>query len=188
MEKHIDIRNRKILYTLKVSGRARYMRLAVHCGGELVVTAPKNVKLNIVEQFILDKSIWVIDKLDKWSNVAKPLTKNESKNEYLKHKNTARMIANEKLLKFNEIYKFKYNQISVRNQKTRWGSCSRNGNLNFNYKIAIIPERLADYIIVHELCHLGEFNHSQKFWDLVSKTIPDYLNLRKELKSNNFNF
>ena len=54
--------------------------------------------------------------------------------------------------------------------------------MNFNYKIALLPERLADYIIVHELCHLEEFNHSQKFWNLVAKEIPDYLNARRELK------
>jgi hypothetical protein len=58
----------------------------------------------------------------------------------------------------------------------------RKGNLNFNYKIALLPERLADYIIVHELCHLKEVNHSQKFWNLVAKMMPDYLEIRNELK------
>ena len=182
MEKYINFHDRKISYTLKVSSRARYMRLAVYCGGELVVTAPKSVKENMIEKFIYSKSDWVIDKIDKLSNVAKSLTKNESNIEDLKHKEMARGLAKAKLEKFNEFYKFKYNQISVRNQKTRWGSCSRKGNLNFNYKIATISEQLADYIVVHELCHLGEFNHSPRFWNLVGKTLPNYLNLRKELK------
>lgn len=72
--------------------------------------------------------------------------------------------------------------MAIRNQKSRWGSCSTKGNLNFNYKLAIIPSHLADYVIVHELCHLGEFNHSQKFWDLVAKTMPGYKEMRNELK------
>ena len=182
MEKYINFHDRKISYKLKVSSRARYIRLAVYCGGELVVTAPKNVKENMIEKFIYSKIGWVIDKIDKLSNVAKPLTKKESNTEYLKHKEMAHGLAKAKLEKFNEVYKFKYSQIIIRNQKTRWGSCSRNGNINFNYKIATIPERLADYIVVHELCHLGEFNHSPRFWSLVAKTIPNYLNLRKELK------
>ena len=59
----------------------------------------------------------------------------------------------------------------------------KKGNINFNYKIALLPVHLADYIIVHELCHLGQFNHSQKFWNLVAKTFPNYLEIRKELKN-----
>ena len=82
---------------------------------------------------------------------------------------------------FNTTYKFKFNRINIKNQKTRWGSCSNKGNLNFNYKIVLLPERLADYIIVHELCHLKELNHSKKFWNLVAKAMPDYPQIRDEL-------
>jgi len=89
---------------------------------------------------------------------------------------------------FNAMYGLRCNRITIRNQKTRWGSCSRKGNLNFNYKIALLPQRLADYIIVHELCHLGEFNHSRKFWALVAQTMPDHVDLRKELKKNRVMF
>ncbi len=83
---------------------------------------------------------------------------------------------------FNQFYKFKFNRVFIRNQKSRWGSCSSKGNLNFNYKIALLPPALADYLIVHELCHLGEMNHSLRFWQLVSEQIPDYKKLRRELK------
>lgn len=98
------------------------------------------------------------------------------------YKEKARTLAEERIRHFNQAYDFKFNRISIKNHKSRWGSCSRKGNLNFNYKIALLPERLADYIIVHELCHLGELNHSRKFWDLVAKTIPDYSKARKELR------
>jgi len=87
-----------------------------------------------------------------------------------------------RLLHFNEFYKFKINKVSIKNQKTRWGSCSKRGNLNFNYRVALLPPHLADYVIVHELCHLGEFNHSPNFWKLVAKTIPNYKAIKREFK------
>ena len=98
------------------------------------------------------------------------------------HKRRAISLIVEKANKYTQIYKFKINRITVRNQKTRWGSCSKQGNLSFNYRITLLPESLAEYIIVHEICHLGEFNHSKKFWSLVEQTIPDYKEKRKALK------
>jgi predicted metal-dependent hydrolase len=83
---------------------------------------------------------------------------------------------------YNQYYGFKYNKINIKNQKTRWGSCSKKGNLNFNYKILFLSAETRDYIVVHELCHLKEFNHSKKFWNLVAETIPNYLQIRKNLK------
>ncbi len=102
---------------------------------------------------------------------------------YLKNKERARELVAERLLYWNESYKFKYKRVFIKNQKTRWGSCSKNGNLNFSYKILFLPDRLIDYIIVHELCHLGEFNHSKDFWALVEKTIVNYVELKNELKT-----
>ena len=103
---------------------------------------------------------------------------------YLKYKNQATVLVKEKLEYFNQFYNYKYNRIVIRNQKTRWGSCSKRGNLNFNYKVALLSEKEVNYIVVHELCHLGEFNHSKKFWDLVEKTIPDYKDARNSLRIN----
>lgn len=107
--------------------------------------------------------------------------KKGSKSDYLKYKDQALELVKNKLEQFNQFYNFKYNKITVRNQSTRWGSCSRRGNINFNYKLVLLPEELLDYVVVHELCHLGEFNHSKNFWKLVAKTIPDYNKRRREL-------
>ncbi|MCK5588706.1 MAG: M48 family metallopeptidase [Candidatus Pacebacteria bacterium] len=104
------------------------------------------------------------------------------KKEYQNKKNEFLVIANKKTVFFNEFYKFEYNKISIRNQKTRWGSCSSRKSLNFNYRIFLLSEDLMDYIIVHEICHLQEMNHSKSFWDLVEKKIPDYKKKRLELK------
>ena len=99
-----------------------------------------------------------------------------------KKKEEARKLVESKVEHFNRFYKFKINRIAIRNQKTRWGSCSSKGNLNFNYKIIYLEPKLADYLIVHEMCHLAEFNHSRNFWGLVSKAIPDFSEANSKLR------
>lgn len=100
---------------------------------------------------------------------------------YLKHKEVARKIVHNRIAHFAPVYGLTVGRVAIRDQKSRWGSCSRKGNLNFNYRIALLPSHLVDYIVVHELCHLKEFNHSEHFWNHVARTIPDYLACRKEL-------
>jgi len=95
----------------------------------------------------------------------------------------AKTLVENRLSVINKFYKFTINRIAIKNTSTRWGSCSSKGNLNFNYKIIYLRPDLADYLIVHELCHLGELNHSRRFWALVSKTIPNYAKISKELRS-----
>ena len=100
----------------------------------------------------------------------------------LKKREQARRFVEFRVDYFNKFYNFKINRIAIKNTSTRWGSCSSMGNLNFNYKIIYLRKELADYLIVHELCHLGELNHSKRFWALVKQTIPDYVKINKELK------
>lgn len=188
MKKHIELHKRKVPYTLKVSKRAKRLRLAIYCDGAFVVTAPNHLHSTLIEKYIIQKSQWILDKIDYFSGFANSFKTKNTKAEFLKYKEIAQVLAEEKVTKFNKIYKFKYNRINIKNQKTRWGSCSKKGNLNFNYKIALLPERLAEYIVVHEICHLGEFNHSRKFWNLVAKTMPDYLEIKNELKRSGLRF
>jgi len=100
----------------------------------------------------------------------------------------AKEIVKEKALQFNQHYNFEYGKIFIKNQQTRWGSCSSRKNLNFNYRIAVLPPELQDYLVVHELCHLQEFNHGKNFWDLVGQQVSDYKELDKKLKTYPFNF
>ena len=76
-----------------------------------------------------------------------------------------------------------YRRVSIRCQKTLWGSCTAKGNLSFNCLLMLLPEEVIRYVIIHELCHLREMNHSQKFWAEVQKYCPDYRRLRKQLKT-----
>lgn len=101
---------------------------------------------------------------------------------YVEHKEAARLLVLARLEYFNQQYGLSYNRVAIRNQRRRWGSCSALGNLNFSYRLLFLPAELSDYVIVHEICHLKEFNHSSRFWTLVSKTIPDYERRRQALK------
>jgi len=94
----------------------------------------------------------------------------------------ARRLVYEKLEYWNSYYNFSYKRIAIRDQKTRWGSCSSKKNLNFNYRILYLPEELQDYLIVHELCHVAEMNHGRNYWRLVSRTQPDYKKQGKALR------
>lgn len=88
----------------------------------------------------------------------------------------------ERLEFWNRVYGFSWKSVAIRNQKTRWGSCSRRGTLSFNYRLILLAPELLDYVVVHELCHLKEFNHSRAFWELVGRGIPDWRARRAELK------
>lgn len=188
MKKEIEISGKIIEYTLKISRRARSMRLTVYTGGNLIVSVPRYVSEEAARRFIIQKSDWVIKKITHLKLFNKALFPKHSKADQIKYKKQALLLVENKITEFNKFYNFKFNDISIKNQKTRWGSCSRKGNLNFNYKILFLPPRLADYIVVHEICHLKEFNHSKNFWNLVAKTIPDYLDRRRELRSSGLRF
>lgn len=161
------------------------IRITITRDGQIKVSKPRNISIAQVESFLLSKSTWINHHLERIKNTPKKeIDKSKlTRKDYLLYKKIAQELAEKKLHFYNQYYNFNYKKISIKNTKTRWGSCSRRGNINFNFKIALIPEKLVDYIIVHELCHLGQFNHSEKFWNLVAETIPDYLERVKELKS-----
>ena len=184
MQKEIEINQKKITYTLRRSHRARRMRLTINCEGSLTVTLPNSFFFGekSAEKAIKEKANWILDKLEYFEKHRPKFFWKGSKKEFFGLKKTAEKLVAEKIRHFNQFYSFDFQKISIRNQKTRWGSCSKSGNLNFNYKIVFLPEKLADYIIVNELCHLGEFNHSPKFWNLVAKTIPEHKKIRKEIR------
>lgn len=85
---------------------------------------------------------------------------------------------------YEKIIGVTHNVIHIRDQKTRWGSCSSKGNLNFNWRLMLAPPRVLDYVVVHELCHRKEMNHSKAFWNAVETVLPDYKELRKWLRDN----
>lgn len=179
-------------YTILESARAKHLRLSVHPDGRVTVSKPKRISLREAERWIATKMDWIEKAQEHFRKKsakrkgpppeALPRPGKGSK-AYKDARAAARTLVTERLRHFNELYGFSYGTISIRDQKTRWGSCSAANNLSFNYRIVFLPPALADYVIVHELCHTNEHNHSPKFWAQVARTVPDHLILRKELRT-----
>jgi len=176
----MNIFDKNIGYSLRTSFRAKNLRLTVNLQGELIVTKPWFVSTRQAEKFVQQKSVWIAKKIKAVKE--KSLLVGIGVDDYYRLKEQTRVFVTQKVEKFNEFYHFDYRRIFIRNQQTRWGSCSIQKNLNYNFRLVLLPERQADYIIVHELCHLREMNHSPRFWHLVSQTIPDYQEARRELR------
>lgn len=168
-----------IPYSLKRSARARTMRLVVLPDSRVMVTAPTSFGVGMIERFIATHAAWVEKHIKRAQG--RDIVRIQRR-EIVALKKRALVLVHERCMHFAKQYGSPYNKISVRAQKSRWGSCSRSGNLSFNYKIAVIAPHIADYIIVHELCHLVEMNHSKKFWDLVARSVPNHKDLRRELR------
>lgn len=110
-------------------------------------------------------------------------TKEERAREYKERKDEVLKIVTERVAFFAARYGVTWEKIAIRNQRTRWGSCSRNGNLNFNYRLVHLPPELVDYVVIHEICHLLEMNHSPRFWAQVAKECPDWQHCRRALRA-----
>jgi predicted metal-dependent hydrolase len=169
-------------YIIKFYSRSRHLRISIREGGGVLVTAPKWASKKSIDKFVESQKQWILDKIklfkdkkvfDKSENIFQP--------KFHAARARAKKLIVERLKYYNQFYNFKYNRVVIRNQRSRWGSCSANKNLNFNYKLFFIPLELVDYVVVHELCHLKEMNHAKRFWALVSQTIPNYQELRKQL-------
>lgn len=173
----------KIPYNIKSRKGARGVRISVHADGSVVVTKPSRMPRVFAEAFVKSKQAWIKAQIEEVEKRPKKLLAHYSAKDFKEHKQVAYALAHNRVLYFNQFYKCEVQSITIRNQKTRWGSCSRKGNLNFNYKIVFLPEELADYIIVHELCHLKEMNHSKAFWNLVEEQVPDYKERKKAIKA-----
>ncbi len=182
MKQTIIFGAQKIDYELKKTRRAKYLRLAVYPAGRVVLTLPWWASVKSGKKFVVSKAPWIMSKIVKQASQTRAWPIVIDKQEYREHKEEVFKFVMERLTYFNQKYNFPLRRVSIKKPATRWGSCSRLGNLNFNYRLKWLPAPLADYIIVHELCHLGELNHSARFWRLVDQAIPDYQALRRELK------
>lgn len=179
--KTVNLRGNIVPYVLRESRRARYLRLSVTMEHGLVVTRPYRVPEFFVDRFLREKTDWIFKYIAKIGQNSKRERIKITFHEFETNKYKARALFKESVEFFNKLYRFSYGKINIRNQSSLWGSCSRSGNLQFNYKLTKLPRRLLDYVVVHELCHVKEHNHSSRFWKLVAQTIPDYKELRKAL-------
>ena len=158
--------------------------IQIHPDGKILVRAPKRMRIEEIKRFVESKAGWIEKHL---SNCSVQEQQKLSDQELRALREKARTLVTERVQYYTPLIGVTYNQIAIRAQHTRWGSCSSKGNLNFNCLLALVPTEVLDYIVVHELCHLKELNHSDRFWDEVGKILPDYKTRKKWLKDNGSN-
>ena len=147
--------------------------------GQVVVRCPKRMRIEEARRFAESKADWIEKHVAK--RPPQDVVKYTSK-EIEQLREQARKLVTERVRYYAPIIGVTYGQIAIRTQHTRWGSCSSKGNLNFNCLLALVPPEVLDYVVVHELCHRKELNHSAHFWGQVERILPDYKVRKKWLK------
>lgn len=156
---------------------------------QIVVFVPLYVSDNEIERMVISKSKWIDEHMLKVQSTIDERSKLE-KITFEQVKELADQAVEyipKRVKYYAEKENFVYNKITIKNLVSRWGSCSTKGNLNFNCLLMLTPDYVIDYIVVHELCHLREMNHSEKFWAEVEKIMPDYQRAVLWLKQNGGN-
>lgn len=169
-------------YLIRKSKKARCLKIEISVRQGVVLIVPERISLALAYRFLLSKSAWVSEVLARQALLPKSTFPVLTPIELRKLKRDLRELIFSRLERFAPLLKVGWSSVAIRDQKTRWGSCSKGGILSFNYRLAFLPSELLDYIIVHELCHLKELNHSVRFWKLVEGILPDYQLSRKKLK------
>jgi hypothetical protein len=168
-----------------IRSKRKSIGLQVKKSGEAVARIPEALSDAELKEFLEKHRSWIIEKVTMMQEREKSadttgatpihqLTQTEM--QAIKEK-----IA-ERVYYYGEIMGVTWGRITIRNQKTRWGSCSSKGNLNFNYQLYYLPDELLDYVVVHELAHRRHMNHSAEFWKEVERYFPAYKECRKRLK------
>ena len=161
------------------------MALQVKESGEIVVRVPMYVREREIRRFVEEHLSWIekqqrkLALAEEQKKQIRPLTEEELS----RMVSLAREDLTGRAAYFAPRIGVSYGRISIRHQKTKWGSCSSKGNLNFNCLLMLAPEEVRDYVVVHELCHRKQMNHSEAFWAEVERALPDYRDARKWLKT-----
>ena len=174
-----------ITYEIIKSSR-KTIAVEVRQDGSVLVRAPRNCPQSRIDTFLKEKQAWVLAKVEEQkekeadSMKIQPLSEAEQR----LYRDKAREIFEQKVSYYAQMMGVSYGRIAIRDQKTRGGSCSGEGNLNFNWRLIFAPAGVLDYVVVHELAHRKEMNHSPRFWRVVEDTMPEYRKYQKWLKEN----
>lgn len=164
-----------------IRSRRRTLALQVTREGRVVVRAPLRYPAGRIETFVRQHEDWLQRKLTEQKEHKSALPLPAPEEEYA-YREQARRVLTEKTAYYAKQMGVTYGRISIRGQKTRWGSCSAKGNLNYNWKLMLCPEEVQDYVVVHELAHRREMNHSKAFYRIVEEILPDYRERMRWLK------
>lgn len=147
--------------------------------GQVVVRCPRRMPVDEIKGFVESKEAWIGKHLGKLPQTREPAFTTRQLETF---RARTRALVESRAKHYAPIVGVNYNRITVRGQRSRWGSCSSKGNLNFNLLLALVPAEVLDYVVVHELCHRKEMNHSARFWAEVERVLPEYNLQRKWLK------
>lgn len=172
-----------------IRSKRKTLAIEIRPDMRVVVRAPEKIPQNEIMKFVEEKQNWIKKHLVQMYFKAEEIKK-QKKEPALTNADIEKLcqkalsVIPDKVKYYAEIMGVTYGRITIRNQKTRWGSCSSKGNLNFNCLLMLMPDKVLDYVVVHELCHLKQMNHSKKFWMEVERYMPDYKNYKKWLNEN----
>jgi predicted metal-dependent hydrolase len=171
-------------YVLRRIKHSKRMTLSVKAGARVVVTAPFRIPKRDIDAFVFAQKQWIERVVVSQKKKEKQWKPNDevSQENYYACKARSLKFVRERLTHFALLYNVSYSRVSVKQMSSRWGSCSEQGNMSFHWRLLFLPTELADYVVVHEICHLIELNHSDRFWRLVQQTIPDWRKRRKALE------
>ena len=168
-------------YTVEVVRSARKsLALEIRPDGRVLVRAPMRTGMPQIRAFVDRHRDWIEKKLRR--QALTPQAEKLSEEELAALKKAGRRLFTERAALYAPQLGVRFGRIAVRCQKSKWGSCSAKGNLNFNCLLLLAPQEVLDYVVVHELCHLLEMNHSERFWQRVEDVMPDYRDRRRWLR------
>lgn len=166
------------------SHRAKHINISVKPFRGVRVAVPRGVSFASAERFARSKAGWIKKHLDQMQQL-ELAARDISENHPIDRQDARRRLV-ERLNHLADKYGFKYNRVFIKNQKTRWGSCSTKNNINLNVNLVRLPQELIDYTILHELVHTRVKNHSQRFWDQMDLLLGDAKKVDKKLRAYEF--
>ena len=168
----------------------RSLGLEIKEPGLLTVRAPLYLSEKRINKFLEEKELWIYENLER---IAK--AKDEKSGGRVLSKDEIKALANQAALELPQMVEtwakkmgVTYGRITIRNQKTRWGSCSSQGNLNFTCFLMLAPKEVQEYVVIHELAHRKEMNHSKAFWKIVQDFDPKFEEHKQWLKTEGIKF
>lgn len=164
--------------------------IQISLDGDVTIRAPKDCEKAEIDELIRDRQGWIEEKVQEVLEDKRVRKQREQQfpeltpERKLEFKRLAEEKIRSKVAFFAERVGVDYGKITIKDTKSRWGSCTFQGNLNFCWRLILAPEEVLDYIVVHELCHRLEMNHSARFWAQVERVLPEYEKSREWLKEN----
>ena len=175
------------LSVLLVRSSRKTLAVQIRADGTVIARAPLRMPKDRILYFLSEKASWIRmqqGRMQERENMRQQARIHLDAAQEKEIRERAKSVLAQRTAYFARQVGVTYGRITVRDQKTRWGSCSQTGNLNFNFRLILAPPEVLDYVVVHELCHRRQMNHSAQFWQEVAQVLPDYRKRKAWLTEN----